>query len=82
MKKFIETYKGADIYEVRSIADNEGEEIEKRLTTNAVIPGSPNLHTDLMEDGETLEAAIVKMHAAIDRYLSQHQLHHFGSEDS
>lgn len=81
MKKFVETYRGAEIFEDHGVTHSEGEEMGKRLTSTGFVPGSPNLHTDFMEEGATLKAALKKMHASIDQYLKKHSLHHFEAKD-
>ena len=79
MKNFIETYRGTDIYESNSISKKEGKELGKRLTSHAVVPGLSHLHTEFIEEADTMSTAMEKMHKAIDRYLLDHELNHFSS---
>lgn len=77
MKRLIENYRGAQIFEEKNIDQREGRELKKKLVATATVAGHKNLRTNFIEDGDTMDEAMEKMHNSIDRYLQMNLLLQF-----
>lgn len=71
MKKHLDIYKGAAIYEIHP---SEGKALGSKLIAKALIPNQENMKVDFIEEAATLDEAMRQIKNAIDNYLLKHEL--------
>lgn len=77
MTKFLNTYRGAEIYEVEEFDSSEVVKMGSKLIAKAMLPDQQNMKVDFAEEAATQEKAREKIKKAIDRYLDEHDIDKF-----
>lgn len=77
MTKFLDTYKGADIYEVNQVDESKGQKLGFKLMAKGTLPKPKNMAVDFVEEAQNLNEALKKIRKDIDQCLNHHDLTNF-----
>lgn len=81
MTKFLNTYRGAKIYEIEEFDSSEVQKMGSKLIAKAILPDQKNMKIDFAEEAATQEKAREKIKKAIDRYLDEHDIDKFETKN-
>lgn len=81
MKKFIETYRGAHIFELHLEKKVESMEVDCLLVAQATLPEAKNLKADFKEHAPSLEQGLIHIKKDIDRFLKERGISRFARSE-
>lgn len=74
MKKFVNHYNGAEIYEVSETDEAGVQQLNHRIVAKAILPGNGNLSVNFIQQSNNREQAIQHVQHEIDHYWEEHNL--------
>lgn len=75
--EFLDTYRGAKIYEVNPVNQSEGQKIEFKVKAEGVLPDTDNIKVDFIEEAGIREQAVKAVKLKIDHYLDKQGVKQF-----
>lgn len=80
MKKQLGTYRGANIYETKTIENAGDKLLTFKIWATGIHPHPKNLKVDFIQEGRQRHKAFSMLIKKIDQYLEEHNIDEFERE--